>query len=84
MRVTIETTHGDTALSERITVTAHEPARVTHEAGSSALVFDDGMFPSRAVWVYLDEVGWEQLERIMQDRAFESECVERELAGEIK
>ena len=84
MRVQIETTHGDTSLSERITVVAHEPARVTHEAGSSALVFDDGMFPSRAVWVYLDEVGWEQLERIMQDRAFESECVERELAGELK
>ena len=83
MRVTIETTHGDTALSERITVTAHEPARVTHEAGSSALVFDDGMFPSRAVWVHLDEVAWKQLERIMQDRAFESECHERELAGEI-
>jgi hypothetical protein len=82
MRVTIETTHGDTSLSERITVTAHEPARVTRDG--AALIFDDGMFPSRAVWMILDEVAWRQLERIMQDRAFESECVERELAGEIR
>lgn len=50
--------------------------------GASALVFGDGTGRT-TVLVQLDKEGWRKLERIMADRAFESECADRERTGAL-
>lgn len=50
--------------------------------GASALLFGDGTGRT-TVLVQLDKEGWRKLERIMADRAFESECADRERTGAL-
>lgn len=64
-------------------VHADEVSHVMHLADFGTLVFEDSGGGPDAVFVRLSPRGWADLERIMRDRAFASECTDREMADEV-
>lgn len=81
MYLKIEQALGDGVERGTTTVFVDKPTRVRHTL-MGALHFGDGTGRAN-VFVYLDDDGWRALERIMADRAFESECADRERTGAL-